>query len=110
MPNEAIAAHDRWSRITMVRQPARSPDVNILDEGLFHLLQVAVDKQRPGRHENSHDARVQLEEAVDEAWGAMKAEDVTRAAHHLNDVFCAIIHFKGGNTYRRASKFAVADY
>ena len=54
--------------------------------------------------------RVQLEQAVDEAWGAMKAEDVTRAAHHLNDVFCAIIHFKGGNMYRRASKFAVADY
>ena len=58
---------------------------------------MAVDKQRPGRHANSYEARVQLEEAVDEAWGAMKAEDVARAAHHLNDVFCAIDHFKGGN-------------
>ena len=58
---------------------------------------------------NSYEARVQLEEAVD-AWSAMKAEDVARAADHLNDVFCAIIHFKGGNMYRRASKFAVADY
>ena len=27
-----------------------------------------------------------------------------------NDVFRAIEHFKGGNMYRRASKFAVADY
>ena len=53
---------------------------------------------------------MQLEEAVNEAWGAMKADHVKRAAHHLNDVFCAIAHFKGGNMYRRASKFAVADY
>ena len=37
--DEAIAAHDRWSRITMVRQPARSPNVNILDGLPSSLLQ-----------------------------------------------------------------------
>ena len=53
---------------------------------------------------------VELEEAVEKAWAAMPAEQIIRTAHHLNDVFRAIEHFKGGNMYRRASKFAVADY
>ena len=66
-------------------QPARSPDVNILDEGLFHHLQVAVDKQRPGRNTNTYEARDELEKAVQEAWEAMPAEQITRTAHHLND-------------------------
>ena len=105
-----LAAFGRWGHINMLRQPARSSDVNILDEGLFHHLQVAVDKQRPGRNTNTYEARDELEKAVQEAWEAMPAEQITRTAHHLNDVFCAIIHFKGGNMYRRASKFAVADY
>ena len=47
---------------------------------------------------------------MQDAWEAMPAEQITRTAHHLNDVFRAIEHFKGGNMYRRASKFAVADY
>lgn len=68
-----------------------------------------MDKQQPRRHANSHDARVQLEEAVDEAKSAMKAKDATRTARHLNDVFCTIDHFKGGNIYRRYSKFAFVD-
>ena len=71
---------------------------------------MAVDKQRPGRNANTYEARDQLEKAVKEAWEAMPAEQITRTAHHLNDVFRAIEHFKGGNMYRRASKFAVADY
>ena len=75
-------------------------------------LQVAVDKQRPGRNATTYEARVELEEAVEKAWAAMPAEQIIRTAHHLNDVFRAIEHFKGGNMYRRASKFAVAvaDY
>ena len=94
----------------MLRQPARSPDMNMLDEGLFHHLQVAVDKQQPGRNVNTYQARNELEKAVKEAWDAMPAEQITRTAHHLNDVFCAVKHFKGGNMYRQASRFAVADY
>ena len=47
---------------------------------------------------------------MEKAWAAMPAEQIIRTAHHLNDVFRAIEHFKGGNMYRRASKFAVADY
>jgi len=106
----AVAAFGRWPRINMLRQPARSPDVNILDEGLFHHLQVAVDKQRPGRNSGTYQARQELESAVEEAWKAMPREQITRTAHHLNDVFRAIEHFQGGNMYRRASKFAIADY
>ena len=112
-PQVGEAAQDafgRWPRIRMLRQPARSPDVNILDEGIFHHLQVAVDKQRPGRNASTYEARQELETAVEEAWQGMPAVQMTKTAHHLNDVFLAIIHFKGGNMYRRASKFAVADY
>ena len=61
------AAFGRWGRINMLRQPAHSPDVNILDEGLFHHLQVAVDKQRPGRNTNTYEARDELEKAVQDA-------------------------------------------
>ena len=53
------------------------------------------------------------EEEEEEYLGQSDGGDVgqiTRTAHHLNDVFRAIEHFQGGNMYRRASKFAIADY
>ena len=35
--DHAVAAFGRWGRINVLRQPARSPDVNILDLSLIHI-------------------------------------------------------------------------
>ena len=91
-------------------QPPNSPDLQVLDEGLFHRLQVAVDKARPGHDKKSFWARKDLEKAVDDAWGATTGEHVAQALAHLIDVNRAILSVDGGNCYKRASKFAVEKY
>ena len=110
-PQVGKAAKDAHTgRFKMVRQPPNSPDLQVLDEGLFHRLQVAVDKARPGHDKKSFWARKDLEKAVDDAWEATTGEHVAQALAHLIDVNRAILSVDGGNCYKRASKFAVEKY
>ena len=72
-------------------QPARSPDVNILDEGLLHHLQVAVDKQRPGRNTNTYEARDELEKAaIAYPCACIRAFSQTNAENLLNGWRCMV--------------------
>ena len=86
-----------------------SKTLNRKYQGWKDLTEETVHCQRAS-HIKVDQARQELESAVEEAWKAMPREQITRTAHHLNDVFRAIEHFQGGNMYRRASKFAIADY
>ena len=103
--DEAYNAHDKFSNITMLRQPPNSPDFNVLDEGIFHRLQTAVDKERPFfETKNIFYARRQLEECVMNAWDDMTGDQVRTTCEHMNDVFRTVIRLKGGNYYHHASK------
>jgi len=103
--DEAYSAHDKFSNITMLRQPPNSPDFNVLDEGIFHRLQTAVDKERPFfETKNIFYARRQLEECVMNAWDDMTGDQVRTTCEHMNDVFRTVIRLKGGNYYHHASK------
>ena len=105
---DAKAVH--VGRFKMVRQPPNSPDLMPLDEGLFHRLQVAVDKARPGRNKKAFWARKDLERAAIAAWEGTEGKHVMQALAHVVDVNRAILSVGGGNCYKRASKFALAKY
>ena len=105
-PQKGDQAYDAFSgfeNIEMVRQSANSPDFNILDEGIFHVLQTAVDKERPYFEKNTFKARRQLQECVAKAWRDMPGAKIKACAEHMNDVFRNVKRLNGGNFYRHAS-------
>lgn len=85
--------------IVCVAQPPRSPDLNVLDLGAWHSLQVAVDnfKHLHGIHTDNVD---QVRQLVLQTWTAWTSEATLSSLFNTLDCIFHLIHdVDGGNNY-----------
>lgn len=99
--NPAIGAaglEEGWT-IEMSCQPARSPDMNVLDLGLFNAIQ-SVQYKRP-----SHKLE-DLVTAVQDAFESIPSSTIDKCFITLQKVLQCVIADNGGNSYKlpRVSK------
>ena len=102
--DEELAAklNGRPLQVTFDNQPARSPDLNVLDLGCWASLDCAVDAERRKNplRELSHD---QLMAACHDAWNnKWNATDVlSRLFDDLPGIYNAVIECQGKSTYKQ---------
>ena len=75
-----------------MRQPARSPDVNVLDLALNHLLASVMQKIEMR-------AKEEIAAKLRETWVNYPPEKITKALAVLQTVFKQIIEHKGYNDF-----------
>lgn len=82
----------RHPTIQVLRQPAQSPDVNPLDQGLFRLIADRVELRDPTN-------RDQLHETVIDVWNHLRRRDVMRFVIEQNEIRQKIAMQLGGNRF-----------
>ena len=94
--NELGSSYNRGTKIAMKDQPARSPDLNVLDLYVWRVLQKAVDKKTIRNDK-------ELLEAIDWAWKERLTAWHLELAFRLIGTVCRqVIDCNGGNTFRLA--------
>jgi hypothetical protein len=94
---QLISAHANtgtW-RIRFVTQPAQSPDLNILDLGLFHSLKIKVNQLKV--HAHNIDTLIAK---VRQAFNAYDANTLDHIWAHLFNCYDCILTENGGNQYK----------
>ena len=91
-----LGGRSRAAKIEMKDQPARSPDLNVLDLYVWRVLQLAVDKVRVGSDQ-------QLVDAVVDAWeNKLKPWHIEMGYRLMHVHMQQIIAHEGGNNFRTA--------
>lgn len=80
--------------ITIVTQPAQSPDLNYCDGSFFHSLQKRTYKLRAGCTNEQH-----LMDNVQSAWEDYPSEVINSCCSHMFSVYNAVLECFGGNQY-----------
>ena len=89
-------------RITVVTQPAHSPDMNVNDLGLFRALDVKVQRRSRSMKRGRMDPE-QLAKDVEATYAAFDKETLEKVWKYKRYVMRCVKETKGGNTYERPS-------
>ena len=87
-------------RITVVTQPAHSPDMNVNDLGLFRALDVKVQRRSRSMKRGRMDPE-QLAKDVEAMYAAFDKETLEKVWKYKRYVMRCVEATKGGNTYER---------
>ena len=90
----AVSSTEGW-HISMVRQPAQSPDLNIMDLGLFHSLKVHVIQLKEGAHNIDH--LIQKVRTVFESYPSHTLDSIWG---HQVACWNSVLHAMGSNQYK----------
>jgi len=89
-----VANQDGWN-IEMVAQPAQSPDLNLLNLGLFHSLQRRADEIRQGGQDVNG-----IMERTERAFEDYDSQKIVNVEAVLCEVYRQVLRSGGGNQYK----------
>jgi len=89
---EVDCAFRKYSNFVNQYQPAQSPDLNPLDQGIFKMLADAVEKKQPTTRDS-------LIDCVNKAWKEIPTSKIVSTINNNNIVCKKIIEMKGGNKF-----------
>jgi hypothetical protein len=98
--NSYCQSNSKWKKICFVTQPTRSPDLNVLDLGIWNSLQSGVPPIKYDPHASTK-LPDQITAEVMDMWDCYDGSTkLTKIFRTLTMIYKAVIEDKGGNNFK----------